>query len=196
MSLDLVKNALYAAIKIAIPTLVVYPEVLDFAPESYPNLTFILVDTQHLEARAYYETITIPGPPDYSVPVIAWANSKMRLQLRNTLAQGDRTAATYQAIRDQHNAVHRMLVKTRSVACGPSGQTTLAEIWFKGFRQAYDKGAGVFLSEFEIDINPWRLLDSGPGVITYYANTISVDIDQGRSSNENQILITRTYPLT
>ena len=206
MSIDLLKNALYQAVKNAIPALTFYTELDDAHTETYPNLRFVEVDSVHLGARVGHEAYTVPtglpatdpdtglpNPPFLTFPVIARMRTKLRLQLRDSLGKGPKNVAAYQRLRDQHNAVQRFLVKTRAVAMGPGAAEadSWAELWYQGDRQNHDKAAGVFLWEYEVDVDPWRLLDTS-GFQTFRADQITVDVQQGRGAAD-RILITRVY---
>lgn len=199
MSIDLLKNALYKAVKASIPALTFYTELDDAHAESYPNLRFVEVDSVHLGARVGHEAYTVPtglalpDPPFLTFPVIARMRTKLRLQLRDSLGKGPKNVAAYQRLRDQHNAVQQFLVKTRAVAMGPGAAEadSWAELWYQGDRQAHDKAAGVFLWEYEVDVDPWRLLDTS-GFQTFRADQITVAVQQGRGAAD-RILITRVY---
>lgn len=198
MSLDLVKNALYQAFKAAMPELKLYPVHIKNQTETFPNLSFVDLSTEHQDARVGLESLQVPNPdttagaaPYIVTPVIARKVSHLRLQLRDSLGKGPEDAAAHQKIRDQHNAIDRFLTKTRKINIGPAGAQTLAEIWYEDDREGYDMASGVFLHEYEVRIDPWRLLDA-VGVPSYRADSIQLDIERHA---DNAILITRLYPL-
>ncbi len=200
MSLDLLKNALYQALKASIPTLNIYPETIDDLSESFPSLAFVELETQNLQAKPYWETVVLPNPdqtpgaaPNVVIPVISRMRSTFRLQLRDSLGQGPKDVTAYQRIRDQRNAVERFLVNTRTVMLGTAPGQTLAELWYVSAREAYDPKASIFLHEFTVRFDPWRLLDAGTGVPTFSANAITLEVQR---ESDNAILITRLYPLT
>ena len=196
MSLDLLKNALYQAFKAAMPALKMYPEHVDNTDEVFPNLSYVEVTTQNLGARPMHETLTLPNPdpvgaPYLVIPVIARKRSVIRLQLRDSLGDSKRDKAAYQRIRDQHNAIDRFLTKTRSVKLGPTGLQTFAELQYDNDREDYDSEKGIFLHEYEVRVDPWRLLDAGPGIPTFRADEITLEVKRERDS---ALLITRMFP--
>jgi hypothetical protein len=198
MSLDLLKNALYQAVKANMPTLTFYPEVIDFAAEAFPNLSFVEVETQNLYARDDFESVRVPtglalpAAQFTVVPVIAWKKTRMRLQLRDSLGAGVHGAASYQKVRDQFNAMDRFLTKTRAITLGTAPGITLAELYYKSSRNSHDPQSGVLLAEFTLDFDPWRLLDlPAAGFGAYYANSIELDVIR---QADNRLLITRLYP--
>jgi hypothetical protein len=196
MSLDLLKNALFQAVTASIPGLKMYPEHVDTAHETFPNLSFIEVTTQNLGARPYQEAFLVPNPdpsgaPYLLIPVIARKRSVLRMQLRDSLGSGKKDAKDYQRIREQHNAIDRFLTKVQVIKLGPSGSQTLAELEYANDREDYDRESGIFLHEYELRVDPWRLLDAGPGIPTYRADEITLEVKRERDS---ALLITRLYP--
>jgi hypothetical protein len=180
------------------PTLTFYPEVIDFAAEAFPNLSFVEVETTNLYARDNFESVLIPtgaalpSPPNIAVPVIAWKQTRIRLQLRDSLGAGIHNAAAYQQVRDQFNAIDRLLTKTRAITLGTNPSQTLADVFYRTSRTSFDPQSSVYLAEFTLDFDPWRLLDlPSAGVGTFYAN--SIELDALRQA-DNRLLITRLYP--
>jgi hypothetical protein len=200
MSLDLLKNALYQALKASIGGLKIYPETIDSQSEVFPNLSWVEVTTVNELAKLNWETVQFPNPdtspgaaPYLVVPVIARKHSTFRLQLRDSLGTSQKDSTAYQRVRDTHNQVDRFLVKTRAIKIGTTPGQTLAELWYDSDREAYDPRSGIFLHEYEIRFDPWRLLDAAPGITTYRADSIELDVSR---ADDGALLITRLYPLS
>lgn len=196
MSLDLLKNTLFQAIRDGIPGLKVYAEHVDTQNQAYPNLSFVDVATRNLDAKPGWENFIVANPDtsDGAAPWLTWRviahkMTRLRMQLRDNPGK-TRDAAAIQRMRALHNRVDRLLTNTRAVTIqGATDVSTFAELWYEGDRQAYDKSTGVSLSEYELRIDPWRLLDAD-GLPTFGADEITVDI----KNTAGTILITRIYP--
>lgn len=177
MSLDLVKNALYQAVKTAIPALVFYPEVVDFRGEAFPNLCFQGIDSVRLGVRPLEESVLVatnqalPNPPFLRYPVLEAYRTAMTLQLRDSLGKGPRDAAAYQRIRDTFNAVDRFLARDATLTTAGG---TLADVNYRGNRQAQDAASGIFLHAIDLEVE-WRLLDD-TDLPTFTASSIEVDV--------------------
>lgn len=189
MSLDLLKNALYQAIKPLAIGLVVYPEHVDNTTETFPNVSFVEIDTKSLGAKVGYESFQVASGANFSVyPVIDRLQTTIRLQYRDSLGSGLKDKAAYQKIRDTHNALERYFAKTRAIAIGTIGQN-LAELYYRGSHPDYDPKSSIYLYEYELFIDPWRLIDTTS--VTGYGTT-QIEVDTTRQS-DGTILISRFY---
>jgi hypothetical protein len=198
MSLDLIKNALYAAVKNAtsgVAGLTFYPEAVDYAQEVFPNLSFLEIDTEHIDRPSFNEEIDIPTgtqPPFNVVPVIAHKRSRIRLILRDSLGAGPHDANAFGKVRGMYNAVDRFFSTLKTLNAGPTGQQTLAEFYYRSARQDTDRALNIHQATFEIDIDPWRLLDTSANAVpTYQVNTLEIDVV---NQPDGALWITRLYP--
>ncbi|MBO9542701.1 hypothetical protein J7643_19100 [bacterium] len=198
MSLELLKNALCQAIASAIPTLVIYPDRIGASDETFPNLSLIGLETFHLDVPRHGEIIRIPNPdpalgaaPYLVRPVIARKRSKLRLQLRDRLAEGEALEALHGRLRECHNALDRFFSVTRSIRIGPESGQTLAELWYESDQEEYDAASSLFLHTYQLRLDPWRLLEAGSGTPTYRADHIAVGVSRER---DGALLINRVHP--
>jgi hypothetical protein len=180
MSLDLVKNALYQAITATVPGLTFYPEVLDFSSEKLPALCFQQIDSVRLGVREFEESamipsgLALPAAPFTRYPVIEAYRTKLALQLRDSVGQGQRDAAAFQRVRDMFNKVDRFFARNVAITVGAGGYL-LADLDYQGSRQGYDPASGIFLASLELDVE-WRLLDD-TGLPTFIGATVAVAIE-------------------
>lgn len=201
-----VKDAIYQAVKAGLPRLVMYPAHVDYQNERFPNLSFIELSHDNLQAKPFWETTVGPtqavGAPLEAVPVVARVRSTVTLILRDTVGKAVKDVRQYQAMRDLRTKMELFFAKTQALTVGKPPFETVAELWFEGFRDAgYDAKSGIFQHEYTLRIDPWRLVDEVP-VSVWRADQIQLDVTTTKApippppaASAISVTITRNYPL-